>query len=35
LQDDPEHADSGLLVSDLNVSPDEEVEELPVGPDFA
>ncbi len=35
LQDDPEDTDGGLLVADLNVSPDEEVEELAVGPDLA
>jgi len=35
LENDPEDADDGLLVADLNVAPDEEVEELTVGPDFA
>jgi len=35
LQDDPEDADGGLFVADLDVAPDEEVKELAVGPDFA
>src|SRR6266513_1920478 len=35
LQDDPEDADGGLLVADLDVAPDEEVKQLAVGPDFA
>jgi len=35
LQDDPEDADGGLFVADLDVAPDEKVEELAVGPDFA
>src|SRR5690242_13734242 len=35
LQDDPEDADGGLFVADLDVAPDEEVKQLAVGPDFA
>jgi len=35
LQDDPEDADGSLFVADLDIAPDEEVEELAVGPDFA
>ena len=35
MQDDPKDADSSLFVADLNVAPDEEVEELAVGPVFA
>ena len=35
MQDDPEDADGGLLVADLDVAPDEEVKQLAVGPDFA
>jgi hypothetical protein len=35
LQDHPHDANSSLFVTDLNVAPDEEVEELAVGPDFA
>jgi hypothetical protein len=35
LEDDPEDADDGLFVADLDVAPDEKVEEFAVGPDFA
>src|SRR6267143_5959544 len=35
LQDDPEDADGGLLVADLDIAPDEEVKQLAVCPDFA
>ena len=35
LENDPEDADGGLFVADFDVAPDEEVEELAVGPDFA
>ena len=35
MQDDPEDADGGLFVAYLDVPPDEEVEELAVGPGFA
>src|SRR5713101_3581978 len=35
LENDPEDTDGGLLVADLDVAPDEKVEELAVGPDFA
>src|SRR5229473_1442253 len=35
LQDDPEDADGGLLVADLDIAPDEEVKEFAVSPDFA
>jgi len=30
-----ENADGGLFCSDLDVAPDEEIEEFAVGPDFA
>src|SRR5882724_13286804 len=35
LENDPEDADGGLFVADLDVAPDEEIEELAVSPDFA
>src|SRR5207245_2672410 len=35
LENDPEDADGGLFVAYLDVAPDEEIEELAVGPDFA
>src|SRR2546425_641136 len=35
LQNDPEDADGGLFVADLDVAPNEKVEEFAVGPDFA
>jgi len=34
LEDDPQDADGGLFVADLDVAPDEKVEELAVCPDF-
>jgi hypothetical protein len=35
LENDPEDADGGLFVADFYVAPDEKIEELAVGPDFA
>ena len=35
LENDPEDADGGLFVANLDVAPDEKIEELAVGPDFA
>ena len=35
LQDDPQNADRSLFVTDLDVAPNEEIEEFSVGPDFA
>src|SRR2546422_6853277 len=35
LENDPEDADGGLFVADLDVAPNEKVEEFAVGPDFA
>src|SRR5882672_10649447 len=35
LENDPEDADGGLFVADLDVAPDEEIKEFAVGPDFA
>ena len=35
LQDDPEDADGGLFIADFDVAPDEEIEQLAVGPDLA
>ncbi len=35
LENDPKDADDGLFVADFDVAPDEEVEKLAVGPDFA
>src|SRR6266571_3737085 len=35
LENDPEDADGGLFVADLDVAPDEEIKEFAVSPDFA
>src|SRR6266436_7322233 len=35
LENDPENADGGLFVADLDVAPDEKIKEFAVGPDFA
>jgi hypothetical protein len=35
LENNADDADGGLLVADFNVAPDEKVEELAVGPNFA
>jgi len=35
LENDPKDADDGLFVADFDVVPEEEVEKLAVGPDFA
>jgi len=35
LPDDPQRAENGLAIPDFEVAPDEDAEELAVGPDFA
>ncbi len=35
MQNDPQDAYGSLLVADFDVAPDEKIEELAVGPDFA
>src|SRR6266404_3359932 len=35
LENDPQDADGGLFVADLDVAPDEEIEQLAIGPHFA